>query len=145
MLHVFYLLHITYHARSIIYAPTYPHNHVCMWHIFPLIPRNSLTMQTTASRRRLTCMPPLSPTLKHRRACCIGQTENRPGLPLISEALGSRYTCPIYIYIYILFIFLYHFSFFLFSNPNFNLGFNPTSSNYYLIIIILIILFNAQT
>jgi hypothetical protein len=50
----------------------------------------------------------------------------------------------IYIYIYIIYIFI-SLLFFLFSNPNFNLGFNPTSSNYYLIIIILIILFNAQT
>jgi hypothetical protein len=45
-----------------------------MWHLFPLIPRNSLTIQTTASRRRLTCMPPLSPTLKHRCAYSIDQT-----------------------------------------------------------------------
>jgi hypothetical protein len=74
MLHFFYLPHITYHARSIIYAPKYHSNHVCMWHLFPLIPRNSLTIQTTASRRRLSCMPPLSPTLKHRRACSIDQT-----------------------------------------------------------------------
>jgi hypothetical protein len=47
--------------------------------------------------------------------------------------------------IIISFIFLYHFSSSYFQNPNFELGFNPTSSNYYLIIIILIILFNAQT
>jgi hypothetical protein len=45
------------------YAPTYHSNHVCMWKLFPLIPRHSLTIQKTASRRRLSCMPPLSPTL----------------------------------------------------------------------------------
>jgi hypothetical protein len=44
-----------------------------------------------------------------------------------------------------LFIFSYHFSSCYFQNPNFNLGFYSTSSNYYLIIIIFIILFNAQT
>jgi hypothetical protein len=32
----------------------------------------------------------------------LNQPRNRPGLSLISEAQGSRYTCPnIYIYIYI--------------------------------------------
>jgi hypothetical protein len=39
---------------------------------------------------------------------------------------------------YIIYIFI-SFPFFLFSMPNFNLGFNPTSSHYYIIIIILII------
>jgi hypothetical protein len=39
---------------------------------------------------------------------------------------------------YVIYIFI-SFLFFLFSNPNFNLGFNPTSSDYYIIIIILII------
>jgi hypothetical protein len=51
----------------------------------------------------------------------------------------------IFIYIYIIYIFISPLLFFLFLNPNFNLGFKPTSSNYYLIIFILIILFNAQT
>jgi hypothetical protein len=45
----------------------------------------------------------------------------------------------------IIYIFISPLLFFLFLNPNFNLGFKPTSSNYYLIIFILIILFNAQT
>jgi hypothetical protein len=42
MLHFFYLPRITSHARSINYAPTYHSNHVCMWKLFPIIPRLSL-------------------------------------------------------------------------------------------------------
>jgi hypothetical protein len=38
---------------------------------------------------------------------------------------------------YVIYIFI-SFLFFLFSNPNFNLGFNPTSSHYYIIIILII-------
>jgi hypothetical protein len=33
---------ITSHARSINYAPAYHSNHVCMWKLFPIIPRLSL-------------------------------------------------------------------------------------------------------
>jgi hypothetical protein len=68
---------------------------------FPYVYR--LAIQTTAQRRRLSCMPPLSPTLSTGAPVPATRPRNRPGLPLISEAQGSRYTCPIYIYcIYIL-------------------------------------------
>jgi hypothetical protein len=91
MLHFFYLPRITSHARSIIYAPTYHSNHVCMWKLFPLIPRHSLTIQTTASRRRLSCMPPLSLTLntgapvpatRPREPTWASFNIRSPGLPL---------------------------------------------------------------
>jgi hypothetical protein len=87
----FYLPRITSHARSIIYAPTYHSNHVCMWKLFSLIPHHSLTIQTTASRRRLSCMPPLSPTLntgapvsatRPREPTWASFNIRSPGLPL---------------------------------------------------------------
>jgi hypothetical protein len=43
----------------------------------------------------------------------------------------------IFLDIYVIYIFI-SFPFLLFSNPNFNLGFNPTSSHYYIIIILII-------
>jgi hypothetical protein len=104
MLHFFYLPRITSHARSIIYAPTYHSNHVCMWKLFPLIPRHSLTIQKTASRRRLSCMPPLSPTLntgapvpatRPREPTWASFNIRSPGLPLYLP----------YIYIYTVFIY----------------------------------------
>jgi hypothetical protein len=59
-----------------------------------------------------------------------------PSLNLNSNLYGSSLqlifvnlvvlTLDIFIYIYIIYIFII-FLFFLFSNPNFNLGFNPTS------------------
>ena len=42
-----------------------------------------------------------------------------------------------YLFIYIIYIFI-SLLFFLFSNPNFNLGFNPTSSHYHIIFILII-------
>jgi hypothetical protein len=70
---------------------------------------------------------------------------------IFCDSSFSNYICAIKInkfeniYSNVLFMFSYPFSFPHFPNPNFKLGFNPTSSIYYLIIIILIVLFNAQT
>jgi hypothetical protein len=101
---------IMLHARSTNSVPTFHRIHVCTRNLIPIIPPTTICLRpcrydqpfthNVESRRRLSCMfPVLVPSNTHALGSVDHDPRYRPGLPLISEDQGSRYTCPIYIYI----------------------------------------------